>query len=980
MALALTLDKPMERVRRVLGISSILTLTLVFLVAVLMALITMYDIGRERTSFYDNLEKRGDFLGNGLTAVFADHLYHARVDELQSAADRVMASLPDIQAIRIFRTDGTVLMDWQGHAGNSAYVVGTAKRPVISDTVDTEKFAHYYTRDSLLVTSPLGINDEVIGSVQFAFDQGPLNAEITKILFERAWQSSALIALGIALAYLISREVTQPLKTLAASAKRIGDGNLEEPVTARGAKETKVLGNALERMRVELRELYGGLEIKVRERTQEISRINQELEALFDVASALARPGSFEKKCRGVLEEFSRISQVERVFLRVPDKLEKGLRLVATAGEQIQEEPPRPLILFEEENTSCWAFQKGQPIVVNDYPSHPSARPRTVAFGVNSLLALPIRLGEETVAVATLTSREPNHFMPERLRLLEAIGDGLGILLENARLSAEIEQRAKEIEVTSEVAQVITSTLDVNHVYEQFAAEVKKLVDFDRVDICVIDSEKGVITVKYLLGPTQPGRRGGDTKLLEGTETQQVMATAQTLIREDIASDPSFPVDQDLLKIGMRSSIIVPLISKDCVIASLSLRSRRLGDYGVREQVILERLASQIAPAVENSYLFKEVQQQALALESIGDAVMFLDCRGDIQFVNRALEEMTGYTANEVLGKPVDIFFPADSAAHARSREILEGAFEGGWRGEVRRERKNGKKFDMDLTINPVRDQEGNVIGIVGAVQDITEQKRAQEELARHAVDLEVSNRELEAFSYSVSHDLRAPLRSINGFSQALLDDCADELGELGRGYLHWVRASSERMAELIDDLLQLSRITRSEMKREEIDLSAIAESIAAEVRVSQPERLVRFVVAPGLVDHGDEHLLRVVLENLMSNSWKFTARQPHGEIEFGAEQCGGVPAYFVRDNGAGFDMAYTGKLFGAFQRLHSASEFEGTGVGLAIVQRVIHRHGGLVWAQGAVGEGATFYFTLQPQEEIGSEWKTNSVGGRQSG
>ena len=283
MTLALTLDKPMERVRRVLGISSILTLALVFLIAVLMALITMYDIQRERTSFYDNLEKRGDFLSNGLTEVFADHLYYARVRELQSAADRVMASLPDIQAIRVFRRDGSVLVDRQGHAGNSAYVVGTAKGPVISDTVDTGIFAYSYTRDSLLVTSPLEINSEVIGTVQFAFDQGPLNAEITQILLERAWQSSALIALGIALAYLISREVTQPLKTLAASAERIGNGDLEEPVPAQGAKETKVLANALERMRVELRGLYGGLEIKVAARTQEISNINQDLEREIEV-------------------------------------------------------------------------------------------------------------------------------------------------------------------------------------------------------------------------------------------------------------------------------------------------------------------------------------------------------------------------------------------------------------------------------------------------------------------------------------------------------------------------------------------------------------------------------------------------------------------------------------------------------------------------------------------------------------------------
>ena len=233
----------------------------------------------------------------------------------------------------------------------------------------------------------------------------------------------------------------------------------------------------------------------------------------------------------------------------------------------------------------------------------------------------------------------------------------------------------------------------------------------------------------------------------------------------------------------------------------------------------------------------------------------------------------------------------------------------------------------------------------IGIISGETDRKSAEDERARHALALEAVNKELEAFSYSVFHDLRAPLRSINGFSQALLDDCADELGETGRDYLHRVRASSERMADLIDDLLQLSRITRSEMKREEVDLSRMVESIVSGIQDGQPERQVKFNIAPDLANHGDERLLRVMLENLLSNSWKLTSKQSQGWIKFGVEECGGVPAYFVRDNGAGFDMAYTGKLFGSFQRLHSTNEFEGTGVGLAIVQRVIQRHGGQVWA-----------------------------------
>jgi len=250
------------------------------------------------------------------------------------------------------------------------------------------------------------------------------------------------------------------------------------------------------------------------------------------------------------------------------------------------------------------------------------------------------------------------------------------------------------------------------------------------------------------------------------------------------------------------------------------------------------------------------------------------------------------------------------------------------------------------------------------------ERKRVEEELARHrdrleelvrerTAELAAANKELEAFSYSVSHDLRAPLRSIDGFSQALLEDYLDRLDERGKDYLRRVSAASRRMARLIDGVLSLSRLTRAEMRRETVDLSALARGIAADLRAAQPQRQVEIVIQEGLVGEADPRLLQVVLENLLGNAWKFTGKTPHARIEFGVTQVDGQPAYFVRDNGVGFDMAYADKLFGAFQRLHTTEEFEGDGIGLATVQRIIRRHGGRVWAEGAVGQGATFYFTL---------------------
>ncbi len=230
---------------------------------------------------------------------------------------------------------------------------------------------------------------------------------------------------------------------------------------------------------------------------------------------------------------------------------------------------------------------------------------------------------------------------------------------------------------------------------------------------------------------------------------------------------------------------------------------------------------------------------------------------------------------------------------------------------------------------------------------------------------LKAANQELEAFSYSVSHDLRAPLRSIDGFSQALLEDYAGRLDDAGKNYLQRVRAAATRMGELIDDMLQLSRVTRAEIHRETVDLNALAGSVVADLRRAEPRRLVEVVIQPDLQTEGDAKLLRIALVNLLANAWKFTGKQPAARIELGSQDNGGERAFYVRDNGAGFDMTYADKLFSAFQRLHAASEFPGTGIGLAIVQRIVHRHGGRVWAEGAVNQGATFYFALPTNRTV---------------
>jgi PAS domain S-box-containing protein len=284
--------------------------------------------------------------------------------------------------------------------------------------------------------------------------------------------------------------------------------------------------------------------------------------------------------------------------------------------------------------------------------------------------------------------------------------------------------------------------------------------------------------------------------------------------------------------------------------------------------------------------------------------------------------------------------------------------------------RKDGVTRYIEGSVSLLKDSSGKPIGFRGILHDITARKRAEEELKKYrdqleglvherTIKLEASNKELEAFSYSISHDLRAPLRAIDGFSQALLEDCEDKLDLQGKDYLIRIRAATQRMSTLIEDLLNLSRITRSEMSMEKINLTRIVRSVINELQHSQPQRHVNIQIADGLEDTADSRLISIALENLMSNAWKFTAKQSEALIEFGSTREGSKKVYFIRDNGAGFDMTYMDKLFAPFQRLHTIDEYPGTGIGLATVRRIIHRHGGKVWAEGHTGKGATFYFSI---------------------
>ncbi|HEX5426497.1 MAG TPA: PAS domain S-box protein [Candidatus Acidoferrales bacterium] len=348
-------------------------------------------------------------------------------------------------------------------------------------------------------------------------------------------------------------------------------------------------------------------------------------------------------------------------------------------------------------------------------------------------------------------------------------------------------------------------------------------------------------------------------------------------------------------------------------------------------------------------------------------AILMLDPSGRVVSWNEGAQRIKGYQADEIIGQHFSRFYTDEDIQRGKpARELEIVAREGRLEDEGWRVRKDGSRFWANVVITALRDEAGELRGFGKVTRDMTERKKteealkaSEEEMRLRNAQLDAANKELEAFSYSVSHDLRSPLRSIDGFSEALLEDCAGKLDEAQKNHLDRIRAGTKRMGLLIDDLLNLARVARADMRREKINLSEVARSIIADLQKAQPQRQVEFRIEEGLETTGDSRLIRLACENLLGNAWKFTSKCQSAQIEVGRTDNNGSSAYFVRDNGAGFNQAYAGKLFGAFQRLHGMTEFPGTGVGLATVQRIIHRHGGRIWAEGALEKGATFYFTL---------------------
>jgi len=659
----------------------------------------------------------------------------------------------------------------------------------------------------------------------------------------------------------------------------------------------------------------------------------------------------------------------------------------------------------------------GQPLLQNRtaeevaHPNPPAVAIGNVAKRSASMMLAPIRTSQRTIGVVSAQSYTLNAYSQEHLDFLAGIGHQTAIAIENARLFEAERQRVAVLTALYETGLDVNAQLELNTLLQTTSERALRLFDSSLSGIYLMQPDGQTLE---LVTATSGGFGGEKITLGQGL-AGRVAQSGEPLIIDDYSQwEGRASIYEEE---GFRSVIGVPIQWQGKVLGVIDVVDERPHRFRTEDIEPMRLLAAQAAVAIQNARLFNATQRQLAELRVLRSlAVAATEVLAEDALIERSTQIIGDALFQDYCGVLLVDFDRGILRVHPSHRGMSESMKQTliplgqGITGlvaatgepkrlaDVRQEQVYWPANDTMLSELCVPLKAGDrVIGVInvesplpnaftetdehllvtvaGQLAPAIERLRAEAQVHRlntelerrvteRTAQLEAAVKELESFSYSVSHDLRAPLRSIDGFSQALLEDYGNQIDEEGRHNLEIVRHEVQRMGQLIDDLLNLARVTRAGMYQVEVDLSELANVLASGLHQKEPDRQVEFSIAPDLRVVGDLNLLRIMLDNLLTNAWKFTSRKPHAQIVMGREvQPNGETAFYIRDDGAGFNMAYVSKLFGAFQRLHSQVEFEGTGIGLATVQRIVTRHGGRIWATGMVDQGATFYFILPSNE-----------------
>ena len=582
------------------------------------------------------------------------------------------------------------------------------------------------------------------------------------------------------------------------------------------------------------------------------------------------------------------------------------------------------------------------------------------AIGIRSLLLHPFSFDASGFYVAVILSyRRFRNWTSEDLQFVTAISDQITIALQKTRLLGEREERSRSFARMSQALVAETGESFFRNLVVRLAEAANSRGAYvSRVGTAGVDPT--------MLALSDAGRVRKEFNFQqEGTAVEATLRDEMLAI-EDKAGE-LFPRSSAILPIEPRGYASTRLVtSSGEALGTLAIYDDKPLQDPEHVASVLRLFAARASSEIERlerERLLRESESSyRRVLETAHEGIWMVDSDGVTTYVNIGLASMLGFTQDEIFGKKMQDFVAKEDATCVAldSQRKMTGTAS---QQDLRFRRHDGSYVWTLVSMSPIRDQEGEFRGALAMITDISERKRTEHDLDRlvqeRTAELVASNRELEAFCYSISHDLRQPLRAIDGFSQAVVEDLGDDISEDVKDHLYRVRRAANRMSELIDALLTLSRLSRVEMNRETVDLSEIARGLLLELAKGEPSRGKGFVVRNGMRAVGDARLLHIALENLLSNAWKFSGKVERPLVEFGSKKIDGKDCYYVRDNGIGFDMAYSSKLFKPFERLHTDSQFNGTGIGLATVARVISRHGGQIWAESEVGKGATFYFTL---------------------